>query len=310
MKTKIIKRAIVTGANGFLGSSLINKLISKDYYVYAIVRNNNSDNIIKHFNMEIINCEMSSINNLTKLIQNDVDIFYHFAWTGSSGDERSNYQLQLQNIEYTCDCVKVAKQLNCKRFIFAGSIMEYESMSYLKDDFSHPGLGYIYSTAKLTADFMAKTLSHNLQLDYITLTISNIYGKGEKSKRFIYTTIKKLITKQKMAFTAGEQLYDFIYISDAVEAIYLVGEYGKTNSSYYIGNKEPRQLKDFIVELKNCIDHKIKLDFGEVPFNGPFLSYTEFDTGKLEREFDFRPKVSFSEGIHLTLDYLNIEDDF
>lgn len=302
-----MKTAIVTGANGFVGSWLVRELIKNGFFVYAIVKNESSDlrDLDQLKNVQIIYCELQEILDLDDKLNIDrIDLFFHFAWAGTSGMDRANYELQLNNVQYTCDAVKAAKKLKCEKFVFAGSIMEYESMSYVPEDGADPGLANIYSTAKLSANFMAKTLAVHLGLSYISIIISNIYGVGETSKRLINTTIEKFLNKEKTDFTAGTQLYDFIYIADAVRAIYLAGELGLPYTNYYIGNPRPKPLKEFIMEMRDCIDKDMELSFGGIPFNGPYLKYTEFDTGKLQKEFNFHPEISFQEGIKKTVEWM------
>ena len=56
--------------------------------------------------------------------------------------------------------------------------------------------------------------------------------------------------------------------------------------------------------MRDCIDPSLELGFGEIPFNGPMLTYKEFNTQALYDEFDFEPKVSFQEGIQKTIKWL------
>ncbi|MEG1332007.1 MAG: NAD-dependent epimerase/dehydratase family protein, partial [Eubacterium sp.] len=100
-----------------------------------------------------------------------------------------------KNAEATCHAVKVAKDLNVRKFIFAGSIMEYECEQYIPQDESKPGLGNIYSVGKVAAHYMAKTLAYHLELDFETMIISNIYGPGEISARLINKTLLKLLNR-------------------------------------------------------------------------------------------------------------------
>lgn len=141
-------------------------------------------------------------------------------------------------------------------------------------------------------------------MDFIEITISNVYGEGEVSNRLISSTLNKLLKNETTEFTAGNQLYDFMYIDDAVDAIYLVGMRGRTGIDYYIGNKNQRPLREFIEEIKNCIDENIILGFGKIPFNGVSLKYDEFYKYALYEEFDFQPRFSFREGIKKTIKWM------
>jgi UDP-glucose 4-epimerase len=302
-----MKKAIVTGATGFAGGWLVKELVSQGVKVIAVVRSEKSDVTLlkQHDNVRIVVCPLAEIINLPSMISDDdIDVFYHFAWAGTSGTERADIKLQLSNVQAVCDAVKSASEIGCAKFVNAGSIMEYEAMQYIPLDGITPGAGNIYSTAKLAADFMAKTLAASLKLPYVTAVISNIYGPGERSARFINTTIRNFLNKERTAFTQGEQLYDFIYASDAARAFYLVGESGKPYTSCYIGNPIPYPLKDFIIRMRNVIDEGIELTFGEITFQGAMLKYTEFDTTKLHKELGFEPEITFEQGIEKTVQWI------
>lgn len=305
-----MQKVIITGANGFLGSALAVKLAEQGVEIYAVVREQaqRTGKLMQYSNIHIVFCDLEKITQLPlKLSQTGFDAFYHFAWAGTSGITRTDYTLQLNNVRFCCDAVKVASILRCKKFIFAGSIMEYESANYIAKDGCIPSLSYIYSTAKLAAHFMAKTVAVNLKIEFIEAIISNIYGVGEHSQRFVNTTLRKFLNQEKVKFTAGEQLYDFIYISDAVEAFQIIGENGQAQENYYIGNPHPKPLKDFIVEMYDFLQPSYPLLMGEIPFNGVSLTYKEFDTTKLQKDFDFIPKVSFYEGITMLVEWIKTE---
>lgn len=304
-----MKNVIITGANGFIGSNLVKKLSNNKVKIYAIVRNKEkAKNILGLNNVNIIECEMCDYSKLNRLIvEDEIDAFYHFAWDGHSGDKRFDYELQLSNINYTCDAVKLAKSLRCKRFVFPGSLIEYEYKKTLEKEFYDVGIGNIYGIAKMTARNMGQVLAKNIGIDFIPTTISNIYGVGEKADRLFKSTLKKLIKGEKTSFTECEQMYDFIYIDDAIEAFYLIGDNGKAFKNYYIGNVKPKKLKEYICEIRDCVDKNAKLGFGDIPFNGMSLEYNEFDTYSLYDDFKFEPKFSFKEGILKTKKWLEKE---
>ena len=94
-----MKHAIVTGANGFIGSALIHTLEANGIAVTAVVRNQQSDlsRIMDIRGLNIVYCAMDELNRLPGLIDKRADVFYHLAWEGSTGLERANYQMQLKN---------------------------------------------------------------------------------------------------------------------------------------------------------------------------------------------------------------------
>lgn len=304
-------KTIVTGATGFIGKWLVRELIAQGNEVTVIVRNKTKiPEVWRKYEVEVIGASLHEFAFLEKqdFSKAGYDIFFHLAWAGTSGMERADSKLQLQNVQSACDAVKLAKKLGCNRFVNAGSIMEYETMQYVPMDGATPGLGNIYSIAKMTADFMAKTVATKEEISYINVIISNIYGAGEKSARFLNTVLRKMIANESIPLTNGEQLYDFIYVTDAVKAIVYVAANGGSNETYYIGNTKQRPLKEFVLEMKQIVESKSELKFGEVPFVGVSLSYNEFDTEKLQR-MGFIPRISFEQGIDLTKKWILEEDD-
>ncbi len=301
-----MKKALVTGANGFVGSALCRELSDKGTQVIAVVRNDKSDirDIEKLQNLRIIYCGLEEIDKLPKMIEDrDINAMYHFAWEGTSGPLRGDDGVQLSNIQHACDAVRACAEMKCPRFVFASSIMEYEIQAAMETD-SIPNINTLYSSAKLSADFFARTIAGKLGVEYIRAVISNTYGPREKSARLVNTTIRKLLKNEHCSFSAGEQMYDFIYITDAAGAFVAIGEKGLSNRTYYIGSQSPRPLKEFLLELRNQIDPDIKLGLGEMTFNGISLTYDEFDINAVKSDTGFVPEITFAEGIRRTTDWI------
>ena len=294
---------VITGGTGFLGQALIAMLLREKYHVVAIVRNAKKfeENIKK--DIEIIECPLEKIKDLCIDLSGQESIFYHFAWEGASGEDRKNEKIQLNNIEYAFDALRLADRIGCSKFINAGSIMEYEVMKNIPLDGYKPSINNLYCISKLTANFMLKTLAANLGLQYINIIISNVYGPGEKSERFLNNTLRKMMNGEPIEMTEGLQLYDFIYLEDAIHAIMTVGLRGQGFFSYYIGNRKQRTLKEYVIEMKQILESKSELRFGVIPFNGVSLSYEEFDTGSLEK-IGVVPSMSFKQGILKTKEWI------
>jgi nucleoside-diphosphate-sugar epimerase len=298
-------KAIVTGANGFVGSNLVKKLVSEGIEVLAIDLSFQNSRLEKNSLIHTMELSIADISKLSALIENGYyDVFYHFAWVGSAGPLRADEKVQTQNALWTIDCLRVASAIGCKKFVCAGSIMEFEVHEAMYAQGSKPGLAYIYGVGKVLAHELAKPIANQLGIDLVWAYITNAYGVGENSPRFINTTLRKINNNERLEFTSGTQNYDFIYVTDVANAFYLLGLKGKANKGYIIGSGNAKPLKEFILEMTNANCPNNPPHFGDVPFTGVNVPLETFDITPLVEDCGFEAKISFAEGTKLTMDWL------
>lgn len=299
-----MKKVIVTGANGFIGKTLVATLLKKGYFVVAL--DIHFDEMLSaNQNVLCVNVLGKDVSALKDEIpSDDYSFFFHLAWMGTSGSARADYQMQLNNVKLTCDYIKLCAAIGCMRVVYASSINEMETYEYLQSDDIEPTGGYIYGTGKLAAHLMGETVAKLNDVEFIPVIITNIYGVGEKSARMIYTSIKKLLNKEHCSFTEGYQTYDFIYITDAINSIIAVAEKGKAFNRYYIGSGEPKPLREFLIEMKNIVDPNVEIGLGDIPFKGIDISYKQFDFKKVEEDTGYVNEISFPEGIKMTAEWI------
>lgn len=300
-----MKKVIVTGANGFVGSALVKELVKNDVEVLAMDMPGCNGNLPVCDKVKFLPLALDNINSLKDLIDDrDFDCFYHFAWAGSAGAARADTKLQLQNAQWTIECLCAAKEVGCKKFVAAGSIMEHETMAAAFASGNKPGLGYIYGSGKLVAHTMAMSVAADIGIDLVWAEITNAYGVGELSSRMVNTTIRKVIKGEEPQFTAGTQNYDFVYIDDVAKAFYLIGKKGKPFNEYLIGSSNAKPLKEFLLEMKAAIAPDLNFVFGDIPFTGINLPLEKYDCGKTEKDTGFKAQISFGEGCHRTMEWL------
>lgn len=302
-----MKKIIVTGANGFIGSAFIRELTNHQNIecVIALDREGCCSNIPKDKRVLFMPMDLENMEILAEQIPvDDYDAFYHFAWVGSAGPQRCDTQLQLQNAQWTVDALRIAKRLGCRRFLAAGSIMEHETMAACYEDGNHPGMSYIYGGGKVIAHIMCMPVASELGIELIWPEITNAYGVGECSARMLNTTIRKIIHGETLQFTSATQNYDFVYIDDVARAFYLIGENGKPFHQYLIGSSTARPLREFLLEMKHTLAPDREFLFGDVPFTGTNLPLEHFDCSQTETDCGFKAQISFEEGIRRTMDWL------
>lgn len=300
-----MKNAIITGADGFVGSYTVKHFLNEGVSVLAIDISEIPHRLEEHENLKYLQLDIADRDGLLKNIPvGEYDTFVHFAWAGSAGSERVNYNLQMQNALNTVECMKIAKQLGCRRFVCAGSIMEYEVEAAIHKQESRPGMAYIYGMGKHIAHCMCKSVAADIGIDLLWPMITNAYGVGEISPRFVNTTIRKIINNEPLQFTAATQNYDFVYVTDVAKAFYLIAKNGKPFCEYMIGSSTARPLKEFILEMQQALAPDVTPIFGDVPFTGTNMPLETFDTTELENDCGFKAEVSFAEGTRLTMEWL------
>ena len=302
---------IVTGASGFVGSNLVSELLRHEETekILCIDLSRNMERLPENPKIEFLSLSIEKASEMEELIPaNKYDVFYHFAWVGSAGPLRMDERVQTNNALWTVDCLRVAAKLGIKKFVVAGSIMEFEAHEAIYAQGTKPGLPYIYGIGKILAHELCKPIANALGIDLVWAYITNTYGIGEKSPRFINTTMRKIINHERLEFTAGTQNYDFIYIDDVVRAFYLLGVKGIANNSYIIGSGNAKPLKEFILEMTDANAPDNPPHFGDVPFTGTNLSLDVFSTRQIEKDCGFKAEISFAEGTRRTMEWLTEED--
>lgn len=306
-----MNKIVVTGAAGFVGSAVVNKCLSEGIFVYAIdIIDDPSFRLpVDNKNLKYIKQDLNDFEKLSHLLSNqDIDTFYHFAWKGSAGPLREDYNCQIQNAVLAVELMKIAKEIGCKKFICAGTVMEYESFEAVFAQESKPQMSFIYGIGKQLAHSLCKPVANKIGIDLIWAHITNSYGVGEFSPRLINSTIRKCIRKEPLQFTSATQNYDFIYIDDVADAFYLLGEKGKANKSYVIGSGNAGPLRGFLEKLVYTCDKSAKPLFGDIPFTGTNLQLSVFSIKEIERDCGFKPNIPFEEGIRKTLEWIKKED--
>jgi nucleoside-diphosphate-sugar epimerase len=120
-----MKKIVITGATGMIGSAIIRQALENDIEVLCIVRKdtNRFGNIPKSEKIKILFADLSEYAFLDT--SEKYDVFFHLAWDKTFGTSRDDVDIQLQNIQFTLDAVRLAQRLGCSVFVGAGSQAEY-----------------------------------------------------------------------------------------------------------------------------------------------------------------------------------------
>ena len=294
-----MKRAIITGATGSIGSALIPYLVEQNVEVLVLAREGSARNerILKHPLVEIRYCALDELDTLENTSSKTYDAFFHFAWDGTNGPARNDMYLQNRNVKYALDAVRAAERFGCSVFIGAGSQAEYgrvEGMLTPKTP-TAPEMGY--GIGKLCAGMMTRELAAQKGMRHVWVRILSIYGPNDGMQSMVMSTIKNLKDGVSPKFTKGEQLWDYLYSGDAAVALYRMAENGKDGSVYVLGSGEARPLATYIKEIRDVVAPDAELTFGEIPYGPKQVMHLQADTSDLERDLGWKPTWRFTDGI-------------
>lgn len=301
-----MKKAIVTGATGAVGTALVNKLISENIQTMVLVRKEGRvDKIPESPLVKVVYCSLDEMAQLENTEKEKYDAFFHLAWAGPYGRDRNDMFLQANNIKNELEAVRLAHRFGCDVFVGAGSQAENGRLPHgtkvAPDSPTDPDNGY--GIAKLASGKMSRILCEQLGIRHEWCRILSAYGPGDGAHTMVMSTIIKFLNGEDCDFTKGEQQWDFLYNGDIANAFYLVAEKGKPGAIYTVGSGKTKSLKEYITTIRDIAAPNAKCNFGAVDYFPNQVMYLCADITDLQRDTGFAPKVDFETGIKNTVEW-------
>ena len=264
-----MKRAVISGAGGFIGRSLTKRLLAENIQVYGIDVEGAQGRILADPGVTPLSVDIGdrrALSNILKVARPDV--FYHLAWAGVSTDVKNEVGTQLSNIPLALTALEASVESGCGHVVIC--------------------------------QWYAR--QHGLHLNW--LLIGSIYGPGRNDSNILTYTIKALLRGEKTEYSSLEQLWDYIYIDDLIEALYLVGLRGKPGGVYPVGSGQAQPLAGYIRQIQAAIAPEAALGIGALPYKlGGKPDHSVLDIRRLQEDTGFAPQVTFEEGIGRTIAY-------
>lgn len=304
-----MKKAIVTGAGGFIGGALTKLLLDKNITVYGIDISETQLQKFKNYaNFIPIVADFSKYEQLHEMIADrEIDVFYHFAWQGVFGEAFKKYKLQLDNAAFAGDAISEAIKISCKKFVFAGTYNEIETADFFDKSGTNPRYTCIYSGAKSVAEIICKTISSNSHILYSAGLVTMAYGENNRSQMLPNVVMTQLINGESPKLIKGDIPYDLIYIDDIAKAFYAIGEKGVHLKSYYVGHRKLKTFRELLTEIGQVIDPNVELKFGEYP-DDSHRDYSKLDLDALYNDTGFECSADFRESIMKTAEWLRSQN--
>ena len=298
-----MKNVIVTGANGFLGSTLIKTLVASKIKVLAIDVAFEPCHIPDSELVTKLETFITGVDDLTaKIPAGKYDAFYHFAWAGVNGVVKANPIAQIKNMEMAVICMAVCKQISCKKFLCAGTIAEQSVNSLPILDKTSGGM--MYGVAKHCTHLVLDNYSKNIEQPFVWMQLSNIYGPGNMTGNLVSYTLSELLSGNDPCFGPANQPYDFVGVNDTIEAIKRLGEKNTPKNAYYIGSGTPRLLRDYLLAIGKALGCPERIRIGERPDDGIKYTLDMFDASDTKNDIGEYITKSFENGIVETIEWM------
>ncbi len=297
-----MKRVIITGGTGFIGSRLVGELAGHNIEVIALVRNKTKAGDVLGGNVTIIEYYSAEYNKLMS-DKTCIDAFYHLAWEGVAPEKKNDRPTQVRNIDFAMEMLEFAHVLDAKRFIATGTVAEYAFCEDVMDVNAKQTPNDLYGAAKTAAHYMLETWARSIDMPFNWVVIPSTYGEGRRDNNILTYTIRTLLNGEKPVYGYLTQMWDFLYVGEVARALRLIGEKGSYGKTYAIGSGEYHPLRYYVEIIRDIIDPNLSLGIGEKPTLSDKAFSSCVSITELTRDTGFLPEIKFKEGIEKTITY-------
>jgi len=309
------RRILITGASGFVGGHLVDRLID----LGAIIGITELDNsVYSDFHYLVNLCNIDDVNRAVSRLQPEI-VFHLAAQPIVDIALNAPFDTLETNIRGTYNLLEVCSRVgkNIQSFVHFstdkvyGETIENEGSTEL----SHlGGVTHPYNASKLCGDILAQSYASFSDLPISIIRSGNIYGEGDIHwDRLIPYVCKMLVTHQPIELRSDGFLYrDYIYVQDVIDALLLVGSAEISSPPpfpriYNLGSEKSYTVKEIIQKIRKISeieDMSIPIYKANTHLE---LRYQHMNYGKIKKELGWSPKINIEEGLKRTYEWYNTQ---
>jgi UDP-glucose 4-epimerase len=308
-------RSLVTGAAGFIGSTLTEELLQKGHQVIGVdcfidyyersLKENNMSSFINQKNFTLIE---ENINELDfKKLLKDVDyIFHQAAQAGVRSSWGEDFEIYTHNnIMGTQRLLEAAKESNIKKFVYASSSSVYGDTDQLPmKETNRLQPVSPYGVSKLAGENLCYLYYKNFNVPTVSLRYFTVFGERQRPDMAFYIFIKAILQDKKLTiFGDGKQSRNFTHVQDIVKANILAAESDFVGEIFNIGGDGKRVVLNEAIDLmEEIIGKKANRDYQKVVKGD--VKHTSADTSKAKEMLGYEPGVEFEDGLKREIEFL------
>jgi UDP-glucose 4-epimerase len=304
-------RIFITGAAGFLGAYVTRRFLQDGHDLALLLRPTSDTWRIAGVlpRVKVIRTDLSKLPSTQEQLDNFApQAVVHLAWAGV-GNRHHNEAIQAENVQATRRLLETAGQAGAKAFVATGSQAEYGPCNGRVNEEQETRPTTEYGRAKLQAHGLCQELCGQFKMRLAWLRIFSTYGPMDDPAWMIPYVILQLLDGKCPALTAGTQTWDYIYASDAAEAICRVTLSTSAEGIFNLGSAQPRPLRAVIEYIRDLIDPALPLGFGQVAFRPDQVMHLEADIRRLHDTVGWSPAVSLEDGLARTVQWWRANRD-
>ncbi len=313
------KKVLVTGSEGFIGSHLVEGLLSKNYNVTALVLYNSfSDigwlkNIKKNKKLKIVFGDLTSFDLIKNISRNCEKIFHLGAQISIPYSYRSPDTFLNNNVKGTINILQAAKINKVKKVIVTSTSEVYGSAIYTPMDENHPmNAQSPYSASKISADKFSESFALSFDLPVIIARPFNNYGPRQSTRAIIPTIIRQLLSNSKINLGNINTSRDFVFVEDTVEAIIRLSNSKYKNAEVFnICSGKSIKVSEIVKLISKMLKKKSEIVI-ESKRRRPKKSEVNLLLGsnkKIKNKIKWKPKTNLKAGLEKTIKWFQKENN-
>jgi UDP-glucuronate 4-epimerase len=308
-----LKTTLITGGAGFIGSSLIDKLLQENpqkailnidnfdpFYPREIKEQNMSEHL-QFPNYQFIEANINSVADLQKATDGvEIDCIVHLAAKAgvrpSIQDPQSYFQT---NVMGTLNLLELAKEKGVKKFVFASSSSVYgknPNVPWREDDLNLEPISP-YAASKIAAEKVCQTYVHLYEMDIRALRFFTVYGPKQRPDLAIHKFFKLAMENKPIPFFGdGSTRRDYTYIDDIVQGIKGAIQYhGSGFEVFNLGNHQTVSLKELVDAIGRVLGKEMLLD--KQPKQEGDVDQTYANIDKAMSQLKYQPSTKLEKGL-------------
>ncbi len=305
-----MKRILITGCAGFIGSSLVDKLLASGFTVVGIDNFNDyyspqdkKQNIVdalKNKKFKLYKVDILDFKKLTKIFLNEnPEIVIHLAARAGVRPSLTDPLLYTSvNVLGTVNLLKLSAKNKIEKFIFGSSSSVYgdsNKVPFTEDDLCQDIISP-YGASKRSAEFFVESFNKCYGLETITLRFFTVYGeRGRPDMAPAIFTNAVLKNETISVFGDGDSSRDYTYIGDILDGITRCVEISTGPEIFNLGRSDPIRLYDFIGVIEEAIGKKAKIRGLERQVGDVVKTWA--NSTKAQETLGWVPKTSIRDGI-------------